>query len=554
MLLTVLSGVIGGLCSVALLALVTSQLGGGQEAAPFSTWRYVWLVLALLASNLVSRSLLTYISQEAVLDLRLGLCRKVLDAPLSDLEQTGAHRVIGALTEDIGAVTNALLEVPNFCINVTILAGCLIYLGWLSPTMLPFLIAFFVTVTVSVKFLQSRSMRLMKAAREEWDVLVGCFHALMDGAKELKTHRRRRQSFIDELLSPAAVAHRQHSVASRRLLGVTASWTQALYFVFIGLALFVLNSSDTGHAQALIGYTLTALYMRTPMAVVMESIPSFLRANVSLKKVEELGLALTSEHDGQARAEHRRPRARWGGLELAGVTHTYRTEREDRNFVLGPLNLELSPGELVFISGGNGSGKTTLAKIITGLYTPEGGEVRIGGEAVTDYNRDNFRQHFSVVFSVPFLFKQLLGLSAEDLDEQAGAYVTKLHLEHKIEVRGGKLSTTALSQGQRKRLALLTAYLEDRPIYVFDEWAADQDPVFKEIFYLHLLPELKAKGKTVVVISHDDRYYHVADRVIKLENGQIESEYGASLARQPQPGVGPAAVGAGLLCGEHAAA
>jgi putative ATP-binding cassette transporter len=88
-------------------------------------------------------------------------------------------------------------------------------------------------------------------------------------------------------------------------------------------------------------------------------------------------------------------------------------------------------------------------------------------------------------------------------------------------VREGAFSTLALSQGQRKRLALLTAYLEDRPIYLFDEWAADQDPQFKEIFYHHLLPELRARNKTVLVITHDDRYYDVADRLIKLDYGKL---------------------------------
>ena len=67
----------------------------------------------------------------------------------------------------------------------------------------------------------------------------------------------------------------------------------------------------------------------------------------------------------------------------------------------------------------------------------------------------------------------------------------------------------------------MTAFLEDRAIYVFDEWAADQDPHHREIFYKRLLPELKANGKTVFVISHDDRYYHLGDRVVKLEYGKV---------------------------------
>jgi putative ATP-binding cassette transporter len=172
--------------------------------------------------------------------------------------------------------------------------------------------------------------------------------------------------------------------------------------------------------------------------------------------------------------------------------------------------------------GGNGSGKTTLAKLLIGLYSPETGEIRLDGRSITDENREQYRQSFSVVFTDFFLFDSLLGLDHINIDGDAQYYLEKLQLDQTVRVRDGVLSTINVSQGQRKRLALLTAYLEDRAIYLFDEWAADQDPVFKEIFYHQLLPELKARGKTVIVISHDDRYYHVADRIIKLDYGRIE--------------------------------
>ncbi len=130
-------------------------------------------------------------------------------------------------------------------------------------------------------------------------------------------------------------------------------------------------------------------------------------------------------------------------------------------------------------------------------------------------------EYFSVVFSDFYLFDALLGLRGADLDARATRYLMELELDDKVQIRDGAFSTTALSQGQRKRLALLTAFLEDRPIYVFDEWAADQDPHYREIFYRRLLPDLKARGKTVLVISHDDRYYHLASRIIRLEYGKV---------------------------------
>lgn len=182
--------------------------------------------------------------------------------------------------------------------------------------------------------------------------------------------------------------------------------------------------------------------------------------------------------------------------------------------------------ELKSIVGGNGSGKSTLIKVLTGLYSPEKGAIQLDDQPISDKNRNFYSGYFSAVFSDFYLFDSLIGLRGPDLDSRARRYLVELELDAKVEVSGGVLSTTALSQGQRKRLALLTAFLEDRPIYVFDEWAADQDAHYREIFYKRLLPELKSRSKTIIVISHDDRYYHLGDRIVKLEYGNVAVENG----------------------------
>jgi putative pyoverdin transport system ATP-binding/permease protein len=243
---------------------------------------------------------------------------------------------------------------------------------------------------------------------------------------------------------------------------------------------------------------------------------------VALQKVEKLGISLAASPAEDVAAD--RPDREWSfqRLELVRVMHSYHSEKEDSNFILGPISLILHPGELVFLVGGNGSGKSTLAKIITGLYFPEAGEIRLNGKLIGNRNRDDYRQMFSAVFADFCLFDTLLGLNAPNLDTRAREYLTQFHLNHKVKIENGNLSTTSVSQGQRKRLALLTAYLEDRPIYLFDEWASDQDPQFKAVFYTELLPELKARGKTVLVITHDDKYFHLADRILKLEDGRLD--------------------------------
>jgi putative ATP-binding cassette transporter len=281
--------------------------------------------------------------------------------------------------------------------------------------------------------------------------------------------------------------------------------------------------------RTLLSFTVILFQIMTPLEVLMNVLPQLGRAVVSARTVEELGLSLEAERR-EREADDGDVGPDWVRLELSGVTHTYRRENAEESFLIGPIDLAFSPGELVFLVGGNGSGKTTLAKLLVGLYAPESGEIRFAGEVVSDDNRERYRNSFAVVFSDFFVFEKLLGLDPDALDERAHRYLSRLHLEGKVQVRDGVLSTIDLSQGQRKRLALMTAYLEDRPIYLFDEWAADQDPTFKEIFYMALLPELKARGKTVFVISHDDHYFHVADRIVKLDYGKLESDLPARQA------------------------
>ena len=190
-------------------------------------------------------------------------------------------------------------------------------------------------------------------------------------------------------------------------------------------------------------------------------------------------------------------------------------------FHLGPIDAVFEPGRITFIVGGNGSGKSTLAKIITGLYIPQQGSIHVNGERIDHGNIEWFRQNTSAIFTDFHLFDEYLGFDDPDLDERVREHLRLLRIDDKVTVQDGRLSTVALSQGQRKRLALVTAMLEDRPIYLFDEWAADQEPQFRDTFYREILGELAARGKTVIVITHDDRYFDVADTLIKLEIGAL---------------------------------
>ena len=520
---SLVAGLVSGAASTALIALIHTVLARNGVTSPALVGAFAAFCVVLPVSRIISQLLLIKLAQKAIFDLRMRLSRQILSTPLRFLEELGAHRLMASLTDDVQVISAGLISVPIICLQAAVLVGCVVYMGFLSLPLLIAVVVFIFLGMTSVQLGLRKAGRSLGLARKEQDALFMHLRALTDGAKELKLHSRRRHAFLTHDLQTTAASYQRHNLYGTGILTAVISWAHLLFFILMGLLLFVLPDAVGLSGQTLNGYTLTLLYLLVPLDVIGSMLPNLGRAKIALASVKSLGLSLeanSSEDAATAPTTDLHP-ARVS-IELRGVTHTYHRERENSDFILGPVDLTVQPGELLFVVGGNGSGKTTLVKLLTGLYIPEDGEIRLNGQAVSDANREYYRRHFSVVFSDFFLFESLLGLDTRQLDDRARTYLSRLQLDHKVEVKNGKLSTTQLSQGQRKRLALLTAYLEDRPIYVFDEWAADQDPLFKEVFYLQLLPELKAEGKAVVVITHDDKYYPLADRIVKLDYGKIE--------------------------------
>ena len=521
-LLATLAGLAAGGTSAALIAMTNDAISGNEVSIRWQIFIFAILGLMMLLANFASRTLLIHISQRAVMQLRLQLSERILATPLRLLEQVGGPRLLVALSDDTFSISSALTIVPALCSNIATMAVCLLYLGWLSPQVLFGLLGFMVIGIVSYQRVAAIAQRYLRHARLEQDNLFKHYRSLTEGTKELKLHRDRREEFLNDMLAATAESCRRLNTQGMTIYAGADSWGHFLFFVLIGLALFALPAAGYADPRTLIGYTLIILYMKTPVEVLLALLPMVARARIALRQLEALGLKLTSlppEITQPVQAQtFRTPML----LEFDGITHTYRREREDGSFKLGPIDMTFCAGEVVFVVGGNGSGKTTLAKIISGLYVPESGSIRLNGTTIADEQRDYYRQHFTAVFSDFFLFESFIGLAGPNLDSHARQYLKDLELDHKVTIEDGKLSTTELSHGQRKRLALLTAYLEDRPFYIFDEWASDQDPVFKKVFYKQIVPALKERGKTVLVITHDDKYFHCADRLIKLDFGRLD--------------------------------
>jgi putative ATP-binding cassette transporter len=525
MTVVIVAGVTSGLSNAALVAVINLAIGPGGTGRGSLVYAFAGLCLLVAVSRFVSQYSLAYLSSRAVYELRTRLCAQILSTPLRKLEELGPARLLAHLTDDVGTLSEALVQLPVLLMNGAIIAGSLAYLGWLSWQLLLFVCAAMAIGVVGYRVPVVKSTGYFRRARESWNELFGGFQGLTQGIKELKLHRERRARFYETRIVELAGRIRGLSLRGYSVLVAANVWGHLLFFIALGLVLFGAAKYVGLDPSIVSGYTLVLLFIVGPLESMLNMFSVMGRARVAAQQLERLGEMLPEPRVPAAGSGPAAPR-RWREIRLREVVHRFAGEGGD-GFMLGPVSLELVPGELVFVVGGNGSGKTTLAKLILGLYTPESGEISLDGERVGPENADDYRQLFSAVFSDFYLFDTLLGLEAPNLDERAGDYLVQLQLAHKVSVRDGVFSTVDLSQGQRKRLALLTAYLENRPVYLFDEWGADQDPAFREVFYRQFLPALRAEGKTAIVISHDDRYFDVADRLIELEYGRVRSKRGA---------------------------
>jgi putative ATP-binding cassette transporter len=526
--LSVLAGVVGGLSGVGLIALIQAELSRETASARALGAAFAGLCLVMALTRTVAQASMVRLAQGSVSKLSLHLCRAILAVPLRQFEALDPAAVLAVLTEDIVLVANALIGIPLFCINAPIVVACLAFVGWLSAPVLACGLAVAVPGLVGYQLLGAKGVRQLRLARAGQDELMSQFRSMIAGFRELKLHRGRRDAFLDDSLETTTATIRDRNVAAATLFAMAGSWGLLAFFGFIGILLFVLPALHEISRPALAGAVLVVLYIMSPLEVILTWIPILSRARVSLLKIESLGLSLQAVDEKEPAAAPAGPPSFRSSLELRDVTYTYHHKNDCglSEFTLGPIDLMLRPEELVFLVGGNGSGKTTLVKLLAGLYTPERGTIRLDGRPVLPEGLDAYRQLFSVVFTDGYLFMTLQGLDPLGLDDRAHDVLARLELDDLVRVEGGAFSTTDLSQGQRKRLALLTALLEDRPICVLDEWASNQDAHFKKIFYLELMPEWRARGKTLLVITHDEDYLHLADRVVRLDSGRMfDGEY-----------------------------
>ncbi len=442
------------------------------------------------------------------------IANKTFKIPFAKYEKVKNGKIYTILNDDINAIfalTQNAIDLYTAVITTVII---MVYMYSLDLISSLFLLAVTGFILGLLALMSGPLKRTGYKARDKRDQHNSLISGLLNGFKELVIHRVKRDRFQEDLekTSQEACDARKDNI----FVGIDAGLFSELSFTLsIGVSCLLFPIIFNLDKEIVTSYVLAVLFLMGPVGVLIKGVPQFFNTKVSWKRIK--GFIDNAEADTDKEEIYNIPYV--DTIEVKDVHFTYETENKDESITygIGPVNFEVNNGELVFIIGGNGSGKTTFLKLLVGLYSPTAGEIMVNGNKTT---RKELSECFSIIFSDFYLFKKIYDLKEHRL-EQVYEWFEILGLSDKVKIEDGAFTTINLSQGQRKRLAIIKSYLEDRPVYFFDEVAADLDPEFRSFFYNHLMMKIKEEGKILIIISHDDKYFHLADKIYKMDMGQI---------------------------------
>lgn len=532
-----IASALSAMSSVFVISFINTEIAGGHSVS-YGERVAVFLValLAMVVMGVVSQYFLSSLNTTVICQLVRAMVDRVLDTAFERLEQIGGHQIYAVLTKDVTQVSVAFMLAPNFVFHSLTIALCILYLVYLSTKLFLIFVVLLTVAVIVARFFMVRGAKYAARQREYYDDLFGCYQTLVDGNKELILNAKRREHFTNQRVRTITGKIRRVDLIAQIYWSINNNWGNMILFLAVGAVVFASSVFLQVSRETIVGYVLVVMYLIGPISFLLNTIEPISNGIVSVKKIERLDLGGESNpvvSPGTASSEEPAI-GDWNKIRVTDLRFQYEHDGDSRAFTIGPVDLELRKGEIVFLTGGNGSGKSTFAKIITGLYTKYHGHIQLDDRTVSSENLAWYRRHFATVFSDYCLFEHILDSNGDIVaDERTTAFLKKMELDHKTDPQNGRISTTALSQGQKKRIALLLAYMTDPQLYVLDEWAADQDQYFRNYFYNEWLPQQKEKGKTMIVISHDQDYYHAADRIYRFEQGKL-IEQGAGIRRLHQ--------------------
>lgn len=476
------------------------------------------LIVFFLSSTIVELGLSVF-GQNFIFKMQRRVVKQILDTPLLKVAKVGKARILASLGSDVRNVSFGLLRLPDFLQSSILILCTSVYLCYLSPQIFTLCAIWIIVVFTINNFLMMKVYSYFRKARENDDALQNNYQNILDGHKELLINRYRAKLYYEDEFENNARSKKKNNTLGNLFNNLSSNFTNVALLALVGVEFYLALEFKWASAAEATTIALSILFLRTPLVSMIGSFPTLLLAKIALDKIAKLELDDYKEH-----FEKTNFIKDWRQISFKNTSFSY-----DDNFHLNPVNLELKKGELIFLIGKNGSGKSTFCMLLTGLFKPSEGEIFVDDMKIDDDNLDIYRSLVSAVFSDFHLFTKTLAKEKFADEEKIASWLEFLELKGKTRVEDHELVLTKLSTGQKKRLAMLIALLEERDILVLDEWAADQDPVFRRFFYKKLLPLLKEQGKTIFAITHDDAYFDSADRIFLAEEGNISELKGENI-------------------------
>jgi cyclic peptide transporter len=484
-----------------------------------------WLVkfIGIIFTLLIGLNLNTYFTTKIGVDirhqLRTFITKKVLSTSYEKITSVGGHKVYSKLTKDIEDISEFISCLPYYIQQILILICCIGFMAYTSLALfcIPFLM--FTANLFLMSYLMKKDIAYHQDHRENIDHFNADIKTMVEGSKELSQSSCRNQSFYQHR-AQSSIARMKGSDFKQAINScLIDNWMIISTFIALSSVCLVHFFARIGRPEDVLTFTFLFLYIQSPVQVTTYAKEAFIKARVSIKSIEKLGLNSILDLSHHSKKLQLQPE---NAIIYKNLVYQY--PKGKKAFSLKPINFELKQGEIVFLHGQNGSGKSTFSMLLTGLLSPQSGSISLGNQTI-DSSNTRWKNLFGVVYTNSCLFQEVVDQDGKLVEsERVENFLRFIKLDHKVKVKDGVLSTVDLSQGQKKRIALLLAYFENAPILVFDEFAADQDPSFRKYFYEHIIHELRAQGKTIFAITHDDTYFHHADRLFVMNQGKLSSD------------------------------
>jgi ATP-binding cassette subfamily B protein len=470
--------------------------------------------------NVVSGLRYTRVSAEILFDMRLSLYRHLQQLSPRFYARTRLGDIVSRINNDTGEIQRIAAETALAWLgNVISLVGTVGLLIWLDWKLFALSVAF---LPVSLWALQRYRSRLESkvAALRQASADIGSFLIeTLQGMKlvvasnaqqrELDRFRKRNGSFVEALMSMQLLSYFSGGIPNLVLSAST-------------LLMLLYGGYQVIHGQmtvgALVAFAAYQMRLMPPIQALMGLYTNLATAKVSLERVGQLfstPVEVAEPADAVAL-----PAAR-GEIAFENVTFRF-----DRNTpVLERLSFHIDAGETVAIVGPSGCGKSTIADLLLRLLDPDEGTIRLDGLDLRCLKLADLRRQLVLVDQEPFVFHASVaenlryvrpGASDSELREAAnaagiGEFIESLPARYETTVgeRG-----TALSLGERQRLAIARAFLANPAVLILDEPTAALDPASERQVVAGY--EALMKGRTTIVISHRFELARQADRVVVL--------------------------------------